>query len=132
MYPGGMKGPACGLSQQPAEAGGSPGLEAQEAAASSPDNDGTGRHRQTARARQARREGVATERTSGGTPSSVEPAPTWWIWAGQQRAPTWTYEGGDFVEALHVEREGPGNACGVPVARLQGKSWAPPPSTGAW
>jgi len=28
--------------------------------------------------------------------------------------------------------EATGKACGVPVARLQGKSWAPPPSTGQW
>jgi hypothetical protein len=34
-------------------------LEAQGVDGSSPDNDGTGRHCQTARVRQARREGVA-------------------------------------------------------------------------
>jgi hypothetical protein len=48
-----------GPSQRVAEAGGSLALEAQGAGGSSPDNDGTGRHCQTARVRQARREGVA-------------------------------------------------------------------------
>jgi hypothetical protein len=48
-----------GPSQRVVEAGGSLVLGAQGAGGSSPDNDGTGRHRQTAWARQARREGVA-------------------------------------------------------------------------
>ena len=48
-----------GPSQRVVEAGGSLALEAQGAGGSGPDNDGTGRHRQTARVRQARREGVA-------------------------------------------------------------------------
>jgi hypothetical protein len=48
-----------GPSQRVAEAGGSPALEAQGLDGSSPDNDGTGRYCQTARVRQARREGVA-------------------------------------------------------------------------
>ena len=48
-----------GPSQRVVEAGGSPALEAQGVDGSSPDNDGTGRHCQTARVRQARREGVA-------------------------------------------------------------------------
>jgi hypothetical protein len=48
-----------GPSQRVVEAGGSLALEAQGAGGSSPDNDGTGRHRQTAWVRQARREGVA-------------------------------------------------------------------------
>jgi hypothetical protein len=49
----------CGPSQRVAEAGGSLALEAQGSGGSSPDNDGTGRCCQTARARQAGREGVA-------------------------------------------------------------------------
>ncbi len=48
-----------GPSQRAAEAGGSPALEAQGADGSSPDNDGTGWHCQTAWVRQASREGVA-------------------------------------------------------------------------
>ncbi len=46
-----MKGPTSGLSQQAAEAEGSLTLEAQGRVGSSPDNNGTGRHRQTAWAR---------------------------------------------------------------------------------
>jgi hypothetical protein len=48
-----------GPSQRVAEAGGSPALEARGAGGSGPDNAETGRYRQTVRARQARREGVA-------------------------------------------------------------------------
>src|SRR5437879_2272015 len=44
------------------EAGGSLNLEAQARAASSPDNDGTDRHLQTARARQARRDGTRVQK----------------------------------------------------------------------
>ena len=58
MQPGGVEGPTSGLSQQAGEAEGSPIPGAQGRAGSSPDNDGTGRHRQTARVRQARRRGV--------------------------------------------------------------------------
>ena len=47
-----------GLSQQVGEAEGSLILETQGRAGSSPDNDGTGRHYQTARVRQARRKGA--------------------------------------------------------------------------
>jgi hypothetical protein len=46
-------------SQRVVEAGGSLALEAQGAGGSGPDNAGTGRYGQTARVRQARREGVA-------------------------------------------------------------------------
>ena len=48
-----------GPSQRVVEAGGSLALGAQGVGGSGPDNDGTGRHCQTARVRQARREGVA-------------------------------------------------------------------------
>jgi hypothetical protein len=50
-----------GLSQQPDEAGGSLIPEVRVRVGSSPDNDGTGRHRQTARARQVRRRGVRVQ-----------------------------------------------------------------------
>ncbi len=56
---GGERPPPPGLSQQPGEAEGSLIRETPGRAASSPDNDGTGRYCQTARVRQARREGVA-------------------------------------------------------------------------
>ena len=58
MCPGGVQGPTSGLSWQVGVAEGSPALEVQRRAGSSPDNDGTGRHHQTARVRQARRRGV--------------------------------------------------------------------------
>ena len=58
MCPGGVEGPTAGLSQQVGVAEGSPVLEVQCWAGSSPDNDGTGRYRQTARVWQARRRGV--------------------------------------------------------------------------
>jgi hypothetical protein len=48
-----------GPSQRVVEAGGNLALGAQGVGGSGPDNDGTGRHCQTARVRQARREGVA-------------------------------------------------------------------------
>lgn len=34
--------------------------------------------------------------------------------------------------AVDVGEEATGKACGVPVARLQGQSWTPIPSTGTW
>lgn len=34
--------------------------------------------------------------------------------------------------AIAAGEEATGKACGVPVARLQGQSWAPIPSTGTW
>jgi hypothetical protein len=108
MYPGGMKGPTCGLSQQPAEAEGSLTLEAQGRAESSPDNDGAGRHYQTTRARQARREGVATSEPVVEPPQAWNRLQIWWIWAGQQRAPTWTYEEGDSVAVLYADGGGHG------------------------
>ncbi len=60
---GRVKGPPLrDCRSQPAEAGGSLNLEAQVRAGSSPDNDGTGRHLQTARARQARRDGTRLQK----------------------------------------------------------------------
>jgi len=59
-----MKGPASGLSQQAGEAEGSLILEVQGRVGSSPDNDEAGRHSQTVRARQAKREGVREEPAS--------------------------------------------------------------------
>lgn len=59
MYPGGVQGPTSDLSWQIGVAEGSPELEVRRRAGSSPDNDGTGRHYQTARVGQARRRGVA-------------------------------------------------------------------------
>ena len=81
------KGSAVGLSQQPGEAGGSLTWEAPGRAGSSPDNDGTGRYRQTARARQARRRGVRVQEPVVEPPKAIRRPQTWWIWAGQQRTP---------------------------------------------
>jgi hypothetical protein len=131
MQPGGLHEPASGLSQQAGEAGGSLTPEAQGRAGATSDNNGTGRHRQTARARQARREGVTGREPVVEPPQANAPAPTWRMWAGQQRTPSPVDR--DFV--VGVASAGPeatGKVCGVPVARLQGNSWAPPPPTGAW
>ena len=108
MYPGGMKGPACGLSQQPAEAEGSLNLEVRVRVGSSPDNDGTGRHCQTARVRQARREGVVTSEPVVEPPQAWNRLETWWIWAGQQCAPTSSDEDGDSAWAIDAGRGGHG------------------------
>ena len=75
-----------GPSQRVAEAGGSPALEAQGMDGSSPDNDGTGRHCQTARVRQARREGVARA-NQWLNPLKRGIAPTWRMWAEEQCTP---------------------------------------------
>ena len=63
-------------------------------------------------------------------PSSVGPARTWWIWAGKQCTWTWATRSATPRSAANVDQEATGKACGVPVARLQGKSWAPSPPTG--
>jgi hypothetical protein len=127
---GGMEEPTCRLSQQPAEAGGSPGRGDAGAGESSLDNDGTGRHCQTARVRQARRKGVRTQKPVVEPPQVFPPAPTWRIWAGQQCTPD---EVSDDSLALRTERrEATVKACGVTVARLQGKSWTPTPPTDRW
>lgn len=69
-----VKDSTFGLSQQAGEAEGSLTPEAWVRAESSLDNDGTGRHSQTARARLARREGVrekpASESLSSGSTGS--------------------------------------------------------------
>jgi len=57
-----MKGPSCRPSQRSAEAEGSLTLGTQGRAGSSPDDDGTSRHYQTIRVRQARREGVRKQK----------------------------------------------------------------------
>jgi hypothetical protein len=125
-----VKGPTSGLSQQADEAEGSLTLEVQGRVGSSPDNDGTDRHHQTVRARQARRRGVTqvNQRLNPlkrGTGSNL-------VDAGRAAAHV-------VVEARRrrlrsrkcvAGGEATGNACGVPVARLQGHSWAPIPLTG--
>jgi hypothetical protein len=69
--------------------------------------------------------------TSGGTPSSGTPARTWWIRAGQQCVLDVDGDGGQLRVGLGLAgSEATVKICGVVVARLQGKSWAPIPSNG--
>jgi hypothetical protein len=98
---------------------------------SSPDNDGTGWHRQTARVRQARRRGARRRNQ-------------WWNPLKWTAGSNLVDVGRSAVHAIAVDcrrgqlRAGLGlagpeaavKACGVTVARLQGKSWAPIPSNG--
>jgi hypothetical protein len=67
---GGCETRRSGLSQQSGEAEGSLTPEVWGRAGSSPDNDGTGRHRQTARVRQARETGVTIE-------PAIDPPQVW-------------------------------------------------------
>jgi hypothetical protein len=116
-----------GPSQRVAEAGGSPVLEAQGVGGSSPDNDGTVRYCQTGRVRQARREGVARANQwqnplKRGIGSNLADVGRDAAHAGAgvgRRLRGWYFVAG--AEAMRKD-------CGVLVARLQGKSWAPPPS----
>lgn len=56
---------------------------------------------------------------------------TWWIWAGQQCVPVVAVGGGQLRVGLGLAGpEATAKACGVVVARLQGKSWAHIPSNG--
>src|ERR671934_338072 len=90
-----MKGPTAGLSQQPGRSWGQPGLGGARPGGSSPDNDGTGRHCQTARVRQARQDGATRSEPVVEPPQAAEPARTWRMWAGQQRTPpTGEHRGG--------------------------------------
>jgi hypothetical protein len=128
----GWKDPACGLSQQVAEAEGSLILEAQGRAGSSSYNDGTGRYCQTVWVRQARREGV-TQVNQWLNPLKVA--------TGSNLVDVGRVAAHAVCEVLQVATpkpvscaggEVPGNACGVPGARLQGNSWALSLSIGAW
>ena len=116
----------CGPSQRVAEAGGSLVLEAQGVGESSPDNDGTGRYCQTAWVRQARREGAAranqwSNPLKRGIGSNLADVGRDAVHAGPGGLATpWPY----FVAGAEAMRK----VCGVLMARLQGKSWAPPPS----
>ena len=131
MQPGGVKGPTSGLSQQAVEAEGSLILEAQGRAGSSPDNAGTGRHRQTARVRQARRTGVTRVQNQWLNPlksvSRLEPGGSGPGSSARQPGS----QGGRLRSRIReAGEEATGKACGVAVARLQGKSWAPIPPIG--
>lgn len=122
-----MKGPTCGPSQRVAEAGGSLTLEAQARAGAAPTKSG--------------RAGTARRLGSGERDGKVQRAVNRW-WNPLQR-----YTGSNLADlgrtAAHARfgwrlpdgvktagREAMGKGCGVPMARLQGKSRAPHPSTG--
>jgi hypothetical protein len=121
------KGSTAGLSQQPSRSWGQPGPGSAGPGGSSPDNAGTGWHRQTARVRQARQEGVTqvnqcqsllSDRTD---PNLVDMGRV----AAHTRVWRVTPEPG-----VVAGWEATGKDCGVPVAMLQGQSWAPHLSTG--
>ena len=110
------------------EAGGSLPRETEGRVASSPDNDGTGQHCQMVRVRQARREGVrekpAAERSSRESTSSNLEDLGWA--AARIRA-----SAGELWAGSVIAREATRKACGVLVARLQGHSWSPNPTSGS-
>jgi hypothetical protein len=128
------KGSAFGPSQRPDEAGGSRAREVPGGGGSSPDNDGTSRHCQTGRARQARRTGARVQepvveppqverrlQPGGFGPVSSAHLDRGGRHGGRGR--------GDFESVLGLAgSEATVKVCGVVVARLQGKSWAPIPS----
>ncbi len=127
------KGSAFGSSQRPDEAGGSRAREVPGGGGSSPDNDGTSWYCQTGRARQARRTGARVQEPVV-EPSQVErrlqpggygPVSS----AHLDRVGDPGVGRGDFGSVLGLAgSEATVKVCGVVVARLQGKSWAPIPS----
>jgi hypothetical protein len=124
-----MREPACGLSQQVVEVGGSRSLVAQVEVGAAPTTPG--------------RVGTARRPGFGQRDGKVyESRNQWWnplkritgsnlVDVG--RVAAHDRFGGRLRTALiQVWAEATRKACGVLVARLQGKSWAPPPSTGCW
>ncbi|HET6950773.1 MAG TPA: IS1380 family transposase [Acidimicrobiales bacterium] len=125
--PGGMKGPTFGLSQQPVEAESSPTLGGTGLGGSSSDNAETVGHRQTGRVRQARRKGVRVQKPAVEPPQERDRLEPGGSGLGSSARPSrWATPTSDVM----VDQEATVNACGVTVARLQGKSWAPTPSNG--
>lgn len=120
------------VSQQDGEAGGSLTLEVQGRVGSSLDNAGTGRHCQTVRVRQARREGVTQVNQwlnplKHGTGSNLADVGRAAAHANLES------QGGRLLQRLLMPAvEATVKVCGVAVVRLQGQSWAPPPSIGTW
>ena len=115
-----------GPSQRPGEAEGSLIRGTPGRAGSSPDNAGTGQHRQMVRVRLARREGVTRVnqclKVSQGT-HQLEPDGSG---LGRNAQPhDWC---GELLGRFRFSgREAMVNACGVAVAMLLGHSWAPTP-----
>jgi len=124
------KGSAVGLSQQPDEAEGSLILEVQgrvRAALTTAGRAGTARR---SRVRSARRRGVTrvnqwSNPLKRGTGSNLADQ-------GRTAAHADSESGCQRLRSRPnaVGGEASGKVCGVPVARLQGKSWTPIPSIG--
>ena len=132
MFGVGCETRPAGLSQQAGEAGGSLTLEVQGRAGSSLDNAGTVRNRQTVRVRQARREGVTRVNQwlnplKCGTGSNLEDGGRAAVHADLKARGRRLHQ-----RLLTPAVEATVKVCGVAVARLQGQSWSPSPSTGTW
>jgi hypothetical protein len=100
---------------------------------SSPDNDEAGRHSQTVRARQAKREGVREEPASESL--SIECTGSNLGDAGRDSSARYVCFGGRATPSVGIFLAGPeatSKVCGVGVAMLQGHSWAPNPLTVSW
>ncbi len=129
---GGWKFSLSGSSQRPGEAEGSLTLDVQGRAASSPDNDGTSQYCQMGWVRQARREGV------GMYEPVVEPPQVQNRLQPGGYGPDHSARFGGFPAGATskpidwVGGEAMMNACGVVMAMLSGKSWAPHSSNGSW
>jgi hypothetical protein len=123
-----------GLRRGPVAAGpgrwGKPDLGDAREGGSSPDNDGTGWHCQTAWVRQSRREGV-TRVNQWQSPVSGVPAPNL---ADMGRAAARVHRsdrGGRLRRPGEIAGpEAMVKDCGVAMARLPGHSWAPTSTTG--
>jgi retron-type reverse transcriptase len=125
------RAPPAGCRSRPLEAGGSPTVEVRGRVGSRPDNDGTGRNHQTARVRQARREGVREEPVST---LRKRRAGSNLVDMGRcaARALRGIGQGDSGDGHKSPSSEAMVKVCGVAVARLPGHSWTPPSSTGRW
>ena|SRR5205807_9825220 len=127
-----MKGPTSGLSQQVGEAEGSLILGAQGRVGAALDDDGTERHCQTVRVRQARREGVRVQEPVVEPPQAMNQLePGGYGLGSSAHRLLWLKEEVTPHPVLCSGTEATRKACGVLVARLQGNSWTPTPPTGA-
>ena len=122
------KASAASPSQRAGEAGGSLTRETGEGG-SSPDNAGTGQHRQMARVRQARRKGVREEPASERLSREYHQLEPDGSGLGSGAHPARARGTPQPVDV--AGREATVNACGVAVAMPQGHSWAPTPSNGS-
>ena len=80
-----------------------------------------------------KRDGKVYERNQRlNAPQENPPARIWQIWAGQHRAPASFRGRGELPGGLASPVwEAIGKVCGVPVARVQGHSWSPNPTSGS-